>query len=336
MELGGLKMFRKKTVNFPVFLLGLFILFIIPSSTWAEEPFGGLRDPNSDIYTPLRNLDAPSPDSDLGFLFPKTQNLIFTTMRSKEPPISVTTLKDLFAKEGFFNNNEPPYDFSDPLVAQMYKELQQTLSSEVPKSHASASRQIETAVKKHLKHHHGDNALIIINGAVDLIRGAIPNLEQDYGATYIFLTQAKASSKLVLEEDVNTATQKEALKAIKEQMTLDLGIVKYLGYNNIEEFLEGRQGAVEGKNIIVGIEKTSYYDISSRDSDKRIYNILEEYINKIQPESILYIGQQFHVEGSRDIFKSKGSVIYPRSKFLIYAAKEKNIPVEFDTFDLTY
>jgi len=325
-------MFKEKIANLSVFLFGLFILFAASSSTWAEEPFGGLRDSNSDVYVPFRDLDAPLSYSDLDFYFPMTQSFAFTAIRPKESPISAITLKGLFAEEGFFNSNEPPYDVFDPLVARMYNDLQQTLSPEVSKYHALVSGQIETAVKKHLKRY-GDNALIIINGTAGSIWGAIPNLEQDSGATYIPLTQAKASPKLVLEKDLGTSTRQEASKAIEEQMTRDLEAVKRLGYHNIEEFLKSRQKAEEGKNIIVGIEKASFYDISSIGSDKKIYNVLKKYINKIQPKSILYIGQQLQVEHSYDIFKTKEIVTYPRSKFLIYANRDKDIPVEFDAFD---
>ena len=250
------------------------------------------------------------------------------------PSDSIDRLISLFKKGGYYNLPSPLYELSDPQVFRLYSHLQSTTSPHVIPPDTSSWMEIKQAIKDHIAKY-GDGALIIISGAAAHIWGAIPELEKDFGIRYISVTPRKLTPENVKRKVLYINTNEEALDLIGNQMKRSLGVVKYLGYDSIEAFLQDRTDGAAG-NIVVGIEETGlhemYSDIDfSKNPKTPIYEILKRFIDEIQPTSILYIGEDLCVETFYESLEKGGCSDSPLWDFIRHAVRY-GIPIEFGKF----
>lgn len=114
-----------------------------------------------------------------------------------------------------------------------------------------------------------------------------------------------------------------------------LGVVKYLGYDSIEAFLDDRIKVKNPRNLIFGEEETGLHGLYYGEQKVKLYEKLLDFLknSNSQIRSVLYIGEDLDVENARINFE-KGkteSLKLPRDKIFDYA-KRQYIPVKFGAF----
>ena len=116
--------------------------------------------------------------------------------------------------------------------------------------------------------------------------------------------------------------------ALEVQLTRDLGVVRYLGFDTLEEFVESISQFNRAKNIVVGIEEIGIHCIYPGFSD-RINQTLVDFLRKYRPTSILYIGEDINVGGfEADYFGGEEL----KNSFL-EKVRKLGIPIEFGMFE---
>lgn len=238
-------------------------------------------------------------------------------------------------ERGFSNSDNPLFDLSDERVNSVYQMLQTDTKAEAISRDTTSWDEIKECVEGHVSRY-GDGALVIISGAAPHIWGAIPYLEQRVGAKYISATSHKLVIDLVANEDTMIKLDKEqkALDSIQFQMKRDLGVARNLGYDIIEDYIADRCNVQNPRNVIFGAEETGLHRLYFGEREEQLYANLLDFFENANVKSVLYIGEDLHVENSRKSFqdgKPEFMEKLPRDKIFDYA-KSQGIPVEFGAF----
>ncbi|MEM5829534.1 MAG: hypothetical protein QW040_02445 [Candidatus Aenigmatarchaeota archaeon] len=225
-------------------------------------------------------------------------------------------LRESFKNFGVYNLPHPLYDLSDEKTEKLYSDCIKKAKPMMSPIEISCWKEITSYVKAHIEKY-GNRSLIIIEGTPRYIWGAVPQLEDSYGLSYISTTPFK----------LKTNAWRRLNLEIEIDMLRNLGIVKFLGYKDIREYLEAREkNKVE--NIAIGIERANFHP--SHTKEKLIYKVLNEFLLKIKPGSVLYIGESLNTDELKEAIvrsenKSKGSE-------LLVKAKRLGLPVSIGTF----
>lgn len=207
-------------------------------------------------------------------------------------------LSSEFEKRGLCNKESPLFDFNDLAVREAYEQAKLVAKPRVIEADMESSRHIEETVKKHLEFY-GGRSLIIISGAGFHIWEAARNLENKLDVSYISVTPKK----------LNLKEHAERKEAIREQFTRALEVVRFLGYESLEDYFNRGSYFDKPRGIIVGIEETGLHLEYNKDDFKGIYRVLTDFIDRFQPRSILYFRENLSFETSphKDFFsKIKG------------------------------
>ena len=252
-------------------------------------------------------------------------------------------LVDEFTTKNLYSTQSPLFDFNDPVIRQCYEETKVTAKPEIIPRDTQSNYDIEDAVKRHLDKY-GDRSLIIVSGAGWHIWGATKTLEDKFDAEYISITPEKLDfndfidSEFIYDNEPKKQIE-EAKESTKVQLTRGLGVIRYLGYDTLEEYIQDISDFDGARNIGVGLEETGLHCQYNNQDRKPIYQTLTSFIKKYKPNSILYIGEDLCVGSIREEFKD-GTLTqtdfftgepYYRTQFL-NVAKQLNIPVEFASF----
>lgn len=275
--------------------------------------------------------------------------------QSANPPAPRYSTDDLIARlklGGFLNDSSPLYDMKDPRIVNTYAEAVKTTSPYVIFRDTSSWEEIEGAVTKHLKKH-GSGALVVISGAATHIYGAIPRLEKTASIRYLSTTPIKLSIADIQRDGASLdKSETKALADIRVQMGRNIGVLRTLGYRDIQSFLADRAKARDARNVIVGVEETGLHTVYNRGAweDKAaIYKALTEFVDLAKPTSILYIEESLDVAEKQADYAEPGMKRFleseqwqkkelglprrPWDDFLI-DAKNKGIPVFFASFGI--
>ncbi len=217
-------------------------------------------------------------------------------------------LVNVFEKKGLCNTKSPFFDFNDLMVRESYEQAKSAAKPRIIKEDLESNRHIEETVKKHLGFYRG-RSLIIISGAGFHIWGATKTLENRFNAEYISV----APKKLNLKRFAN------GKEVTREQFTRALEVVKYLGYDTLEDYFEEVSDFNEAKNIVVGIEETGIHAEYKEEDFNQVYNILTDFIHKFHPRSILYFRENLFFENNSH-------------KRFLNKTSELRIPVELASF----
>jgi len=246
----------------------------------------------------------------------------------------VELLERELKKEGFSNLVNPLYNLSDERVKSVYQNLQKYVKPKAILRDINSWYEIRNCVEAHIQKY-GDKALIIIDGAAPHIWGAIPYLEKKVGARYISATAYKLSIDLLIGEDYTKndreTKERKALDEIQIQMERDLGVVRNLGYNTIEDYIADRNNIQNPRNIIFGAEELAPHIIYCGRRKDELYTILLDFLKNIDVTSILYIEEDLHVNNIRMDFENNRLGDIPQDKIFKHA-KYQGIPIEFGAF----
>ena len=245
-------------------------------------------------------------------------------------------LENEFMGKDLSNLKNPLYDLSDGRIKSLYDALQKETGSSVIYRDTSSWGEITEAVKQHISKY-GDGALILIEGASPHIFGALPRLKDENGTRYVSATALKLNLDSLKQEDTTIRNEQEALKVLGTQMRRDLGVVKYLGKRNIEDFLSDMKNIENPKNIILGFEETGEHSLYCGEAKKPLYDTLLNVIQEsgIKPKSILYIEEDLNVDHMKKKY-ARGDLLHerlPRGKLFAWA-KKYDVPVEFGAFGI--
>lgn len=250
-------------------------------------------------------------------------------------------LVDDFTARGLHNLQSPLFDFTDSTIGQAYEEAKNSAVPRVFPQDVQSNYEIVDAVKRHLAQY-GDRSLIIISGAGVHIWGATNTLEDKFDAEYISITPEKLDLEDVMDSEIflrdETPSEKIEKASANVQLTRALGVVKHMGYRDLEDYMRAISDFDGAKNIVVGMEETGLHDQYGNQDKKPIYRTLTAFIERFKPNSILYIGEDLFSENMRRDFKN-GNLTqtdfngdpYYRTQFL-NRARGLNIPVEFASF----
>ncbi len=253
-------------------------------------------------------------------------------------------LVDNFTVRGLHNLQSPLFDFDDSTITQTYEQAKNSAIPQVFPIDTQSNYSIIDAVERHLVEY-GDRALIIISGAGVHIWGATNTLEDKFDAEYISITSKKLDLENVMDSEVYFRDESQSEKIEKAEASLDvqltrgLGVVKHMGYRDVEDYMRDISDFDGAKNIVIGKEETGLHDQYTNQDNKPIYDILSSFIEQFKPNSILYIREDLPSEDMRRNFEN-GNLTqidvftgepYYRTQFL-NKAKELNIPVEFASF----
>lgn len=227
------------------------------------------------------------------------------------------------------NLHKPLFNLSDPKTKSIYETLLNKTQANAISRDITSWTEITSAVQTHLDKN-GNGALIIIEGASTHIWGAVPKLEK-FGCRYI------EAPLLSLDAQSKSMGKKIGIEGITVQLKRDIGVVKYLGFNNIEDFIGARRKLQNPFNVIVSFEETGYHEIYASKDDSPQYNILKKYLLDYKPTSVLFIGEDLFVDNFRkDIneYRATGHMDnsdMPRNRFIM-AAIDQKITVELGAF----
>lgn len=250
------------------------------------------------------------------------------------------------------NDHSPLFDLKDPRIMDAYDQAVKRTSPHAIFRDTSSWEEIEGAVSEHLKKH-GPGALVVIAGAAPHIYGAIPRLENAESVRYISATPIKVSiADFQRDRGSSKVSEAEALEDIKIQLSRTIGVLKTIGYDDIQSFLADRAKIRGAKNTIVGVEEIGFHSVYSRGlwEDKvAVYDALKEFVERAKPTSVLYLEEALDVAekqadfaepGMKRFFKNerwqKKELGFPRrpwDDFLI-DAKNKGVPLAFAAFGI--
>lgn len=253
-------------------------------------------------------------------------------------------LVDDFTAKRLRNTESPLFDFNDPTIQEVYDKAKGTAVANVIPRDIQSNKDIVNAVSRHLSQY-GNISLIIISGAGCHIWGATPTLEDRFDAEYISITPKKLNLGNVMNSGDYSGNKTEperiekAKKSVSVQLIRDLGVVRHMGYRNLEDYMKNISNFDGAKNIVVGMEETGLHEQYSNQDTKLIYQTLSSFIEQFKPKSILYIGEDLFSENMRRDFDN-GTLTqtdfltgepYYQTQFL-NRARGLNISVEFASF----
>jgi len=231
------------------------------------------------------------------------------------------------------NLQKPLFNLSDPKTKSAYETLLITAQANVNRRDTSSWMEITNAVQEHLKKY-GPGALIIIEGAATHIWGAVPQLEKE-GCRYI------GSPFPSIDAQTKFVGEKIGTEGITVQIRRAVGVVKYLGFGSIEDFIMDRRKLQNPSNVIVSLEESGLHGIRTDENEVQIYKTLKKYLLDHEPSSVLYIGEDLKADEMRkdtDKYRTTGDMYHsdmPRNKFLMVAIDQK-IEVGFGAFGLLW
>lgn len=270
-------------------------------------------------------------------------------------PVSAYSAEDLVARlrsGGFLNDDSPLFDLKDPRIMDAYDQAVKRTSPHAVFRDTSSWEEIEGAVSEHLKKH-GPGALVVISGAAPHIYGAIPRLENAEAVRYISATPIKASvADFQRDRGSSQISEAAALADIEIQLGRTIGVLKTIGYDDIQSFLTDRAKVRGAKNIIVGVEEAGFHSVYSRglwEDKAAVYDALKEFVERAKPTSVLYLEEALDVAEKQADFAEPGmkrflknerwqkkELGFPRrpwDDFLI-DAKNKGVPLAFAAFGI--
>jgi hypothetical protein len=220
------------------------------------------------------------------------------------------TLVEYLRQEDLLNVGEKHlYDLEDEDVKSSYEQLRQTAEPETIRRDNQSNSDIISEVKQHTSQY--ENPLVVVEGAGRHIWGAVPELERN-GFGYISTTAERLNPENVQENEVLVDSRSEALENIERQMERDLGVVKSMGYEGLEEFLSDRES---GNNTVIGVEETGLHGMYTGDTTQEIYDSLTALADTQEYDSILYIGEDLNTESIQSGIED-GRTSLPRDQFL--------------------
>jgi hypothetical protein len=223
------------------------------------------------------------------------------------------SLIEYLREEDLLNESETHlYDLDNEDVHTSYEELKQTATPESARRDEQSNSDIISEVDQNTSHY--DNPLVVVEGAARHIWGAVPELEKN-NFEYISTTAERLNPENVQENEILADSHSEALEKIESQMARDLGVVKSMGYNDLEEFLADRES---GDNPVVGVEETGLHGMYTGDTTQGIYDALTALVDTQEHDSVLYIGEGLHTENVQSGLEEERTPL-PRDQFLTYA-----------------
>lgn len=231
-------------------------------------------------------------------------------------------------------NDKTLYNLRNPGIAYLYKNIVERNGE--PTIYASSKdswRDIFKAVSDHIEKN-GDRSLIVVSGPASDIWFPTIKLEDEYGCAYVSAPPLSVSSE--------NASQGQ----IELQMKGDLGVLKYMGYPGLPEFLEERKSKAlqNPRSIIIGIEKVEIKKIysSNNESGQSVYPVICEFMEAYRPSSLLYcckgLDTEYVKNEYRNYLEEEQEIIYTYSERglardrMIEKAADLNIPVSFSDF----
>ncbi len=257
---------------------------------------------------------------------------------------SIDSLVEKLRQRGYLNDDKPLFDLNDPKISAIYRRAIAETRAAAIRRDTTSWQEIQEAINSHLKQY-GPGALIILNGAAQHIYGAIPSLQESLSIRYISTTPIKLTIADVQRSNMDDPSETAALDDFKTHIDRAIGVVKSLGYQDIEMFLAASRKTQNASNIAIGVEETGSHTIYYRDDcreQKILYGILTEYLKEARPTSVLFIGEDLNVNDKMSTFSTYEKYLeneqdhklflgLPADDFLVLA-KQMRIPVAFGAF----
>ena len=247
-----------------------------------------------------------------------------------------TDFSDSLRKTGMLGEPIPLYDLSNPTVRQIYQNQLKTAKPAIQRRDETSWREIKNAVDSHIKNY-PENSLIIIDGGATHLWGAVPDLVQDYRAGYISASSVKINPEILktyYAQLREKPSDKEIYQKIETQIQRDVEVIKSLGFESLEDFVQAQKKSSGIHHLIIGIEQTGMHAVYL-DYNAALFILLENLLKEQKPSSILFIGEDLRTETVREGLLSNfsGRALLPRDKFLL-AAKQRNIPIRLGAFGI--
>ncbi|MBI5623796.1 MAG: hypothetical protein HY924_08465 [Elusimicrobia bacterium] len=261
----------------------------------------------------------------------------------------VQTLIEELKGGGFLNDGLPLYDLRDSAVRREYDAAVLKAPAHSGIRDKASWEDIKAVVTKHVAKH-GQGALIVAMGAGTHMYGAVPELEKTAGIRYISATPLKLKVSDI-QIPGRELIGSEDILLLRTQIDMSIGVVKELGYRDLQSFLAARSLVKNPANIMIGVEETGLHHLYDRGDqiEKRVlFGILMNYLANTRPATVLCIGESWDAEEEAARFSDKGMPrFYAREQRilrrglgpgrtpwadLIITAKQMGIPVYFGGF----
>ncbi|MFN8694330.1 MAG: hypothetical protein ACK5XX_08005 [Holosporales bacterium] len=223
------------------------------------------------------------------------------------------------------------YDLSVPGMRELYDDVVRSSKPEVRLRDATSFSEIVTAVRSSYSKHKGDG-VIVLSGAYSHMIGGIKRLQAGFNIVYVPVKGMQISTET--DDFKNKVTSDD----IRVKMKSDIGVVKHLGFNTMEEARQSIENVPYTDKkptlIVVALNETGLHHLQTYyDAKDERYPEIPKIISALdkKPAFVCYIGEDLDVGNVRNIIKSEEFSHHYIDIFL-QMVHRSGIPIEIGAF----